>query len=171
MLLCRTRAPECSWYVLPSRWGSLLVYYHSTEGEREFSFMWCVSVRASLHMRREEKPTRCHWMFYCTYNMLNMFRAPMSIIRSSRLYACYCRLWCAVPGCWLSGFRCRVAGYASRKRDVARLVQRVPLPLLTYSTSAWPSWLLYRRGRKSQRDLWVTLYSALLSCYACHQHH
>ena len=23
-------------------------------------------------MRREEKPTRCHWMFYYTYNMLNM---------------------------------------------------------------------------------------------------
>jgi len=33
-----------------------------------------VFVRASLHMRREEKPTRCHWMVYCTYNMLNMFR-------------------------------------------------------------------------------------------------
>jgi len=25
------------------------------------------------------------------------------IIRSSRLYVCYCRLWCAVLGCWLSG--------------------------------------------------------------------
>ena len=23
--------------------------------------------------RREEKPTRCHWMVYCIYNMLNMF--------------------------------------------------------------------------------------------------
>jgi len=28
-----------------------------------------------LHMRREENPTRCHWMVYCTYNMHNMFRA------------------------------------------------------------------------------------------------
>jgi len=27
------------------------------------------------HMRREEKPTRYHWMVYCTYNMLNVFRA------------------------------------------------------------------------------------------------
>jgi hypothetical protein len=34
----------------------------------------------------------------------------------------------------------------------------VSLPLLTCSPSAWPSRLLYRRGRKSRRDLWVTLY-------------
>jgi len=27
----------------------------------------------------------------------------MPIIRSSRLYVCYCRLWCEVLGCWLSG--------------------------------------------------------------------
>ena len=27
------------------------------------------------YMRREEKPTRCHRMLYCTYDMLNMFRA------------------------------------------------------------------------------------------------
>ena len=32
------------------------------------------------------------------------------------------------------------------------------LPLLTSSPSAWPSWLLYYRGRKSWRDLWITLY-------------
>jgi hypothetical protein len=29
---------------------------------------------------------------------------------------------------------------------------------LTWSLSAWPSRLLYRRGRKSRRDLWITLY-------------
>ena len=34
----------------------------------------------------------------------------------------------------------------------------VSLPLLTRSPSAWPSWILYRRGRKSRRDLWITLY-------------
>ena len=39
--------------------------------------VWCVFVRASLHMRREENPTRCHCMLYCTYDMLNMFRALM----------------------------------------------------------------------------------------------
>jgi hypothetical protein len=39
----------------------------------------------------------------------------------------------------------------------------VSLPLLTCSPSAWPSRLLYRRGRKSRRDLWITLYMLLLS--------
>jgi len=34
----------------------------------------------------------------------------------------------------------------------------VSLPLLTCSPSAWPSRLLYRRGRKSRRDSWITLY-------------
>ena len=34
----------------------------------------------------------------------------------------------------------------------------MPLPLLTCSLSAWPSRLLYRRRRKSRRDLWITLY-------------
>jgi hypothetical protein len=35
---------------------------------------------------------------------------------------------------------------------------KVSLPLLTRFSSAWPSWLLYRRGRKSRRDLRITLY-------------
>ena len=37
----------------------------------------------------------------------------------------------------------------------------VSLPLLTCSPSAWPSRLLYRRCRKSRRDLWITLYFGL----------
>ena len=37
----------------------------------------------------------------------------------------------------------------------------VSLPLLTRSPSAWPSRLLYRRGWKSRRDLWITLYIIL----------
>ena len=39
-----------------------------------------------------------------------------------RIYVCYCRLWCAVLGCWLLGVRCRAAGCASRKRDVAYFI-------------------------------------------------
>ena len=35
----------------------------------------------------------------------------------------------------------------------------VSLPLLTCTPSAWLSRLLYRRGRKSQRDVWITLYN------------
>jgi hypothetical protein len=34
----------------------------------------------------------------------------------------------------------------------------VSLPLLTCSPLAWPSRLLYRRGQKSRRDLWITLH-------------
>ena len=43
-------------------------------------------VRASLHMRREEKPTRCHWMLYCTFDMLNMFRALLCPLSGARDY-------------------------------------------------------------------------------------
>ena len=50
----------------------------------------------------------------------------MPIIRSSRLYVCYCRIWCAVLGCWLSGVRCRAAGYTSGMRDVARRQSSYP---------------------------------------------
>jgi hypothetical protein len=38
----------------------------------------------------------------------------------------------------------------------------VSLPLLTCPPSAWSSRLLYRRGRKSRRDLWITLYMKYL---------
>ena len=37
----------------------------------------------------------------------------------------------------------------------------VSVPLLTCSPSAWPSRLLYRRGRKSRRDVRITLYIGL----------
>ena len=40
----------------------------------------------------------------------------------------------------------------------------VSLPLLTCSPSAWPSRLLYRRGRKFRRDLWITLYIYIYMC-------
>jgi hypothetical protein len=36
----------------------------------------------------------------------------------------------------------------------------VSLPLLTCCPSVWPSRLLYRRGRTSRRDWWITLYRA-----------
>ena len=58
---------------------------------------WCVFVRALLHMRTEEKPTRCHWMFYCFYDTLNMFRALVCPSSGARDYmfitACGVRCW------------------------------------------------------------------------------
>ena len=73
-------------------------------------------------MRREEKPTRCHWMVYFTYNMLNMFRAllcPSSLARACMCVITAYGVWCL--GCWLFEVRCRAAGYASGMKDVARL--------------------------------------------------
>ena len=48
--------------------------------------------------------------------MLNMFRALLYPSSGARLlYVFYYRLWCAVLGWWLSGVKCRAAGYASRR--------------------------------------------------------
>ena len=66
----------------------------------------CLSVRASLRMRREEKPTRCHWMGYCTYDMLNMFRALLCPSSGARDYMCVITAYgvqCLVAGCRRSG--------------------------------------------------------------------
>ena len=55
---------------------------------------------------REEKPTRCHWMVYCTYNMLNMFRALLCPSSGARDYMCVITAYgvqCLVAGCWRSG--------------------------------------------------------------------
>jgi hypothetical protein len=73
-----------------------------------FSLEWvrCVFVRASLHMRRDEKPTRYHWMLYCTYNMLNMFRAllcPSSGARDNMCVITAYGVQCLVVGCRESG--------------------------------------------------------------------
>ena len=39
----------------------------------------------------------------------------------------------------------------------------VSLPVFTCSPSAWPSRLPYHRGRKSRKDLWITLYIKILT--------
>ena len=65
-------------------------------------------VRASLHMRREEKPTRCHCMLYCTYDRLNMFRALLRPSSGALDYmyaiAAY-GVQCLAAGCRGSGAR------------------------------------------------------------------
>ena len=70
----------------------------------------------------------------------------MPIIRSSRLYECYYRLWCAVFGCWLLGVRCRTAGYASRKNEyiIFRPSRRGrPNPIPTLILIFWTPRVLY----------------------------
>ena len=71
---------------------------------------------------REEKPTRCHWMVYCTYNMLNMFRVLLCPSSEARDYMCVITAYgVRCLGCCLLEVRCRTAGYAFGMRDVARL--------------------------------------------------
>jgi len=55
---------------------------------------------------REEKPIRCHWMVYCTYNMLNMFRTLLCPSSGARDYMCVITAYvaqCLVAGCRGSG--------------------------------------------------------------------
>ena len=101
----------------PKKWvchGEGLLSYLSSANQQiaSWNFVACVSASGSLRckrmfahstFRREEKPTRCHWMLYCTYDMFNMFRALLCPSSGARDYVCYYRLWCAVLGCWLSG--------------------------------------------------------------------
>ena len=63
-------------------------------------------VRASLHMRREEKPTRYHCMLYCTYDILNMFRALLCPSPGAVDYMCVFATYgvpCLAAGCRESG--------------------------------------------------------------------
>jgi hypothetical protein len=54
------------------------------------------------NMRREEKPTRCHCMLYCTYDTLNMFQALLCPLLGALDYmyaiAAY-GVQCLVAGC------------------------------------------------------------------------
>ena len=61
----------CNVIVRVSEWMNSFCY---SRKNRRF-WTWCLSVRPSLHMPREEKPTRCHCILYGTYDTLNMFRA------------------------------------------------------------------------------------------------
>ena len=57
-------------------------------------------------MRREEKPTRCHCMFYCTYDMVNMFRALLCPSSGALDYMCVIAAYgvqCLAAGCRGSG--------------------------------------------------------------------
>ena len=90
-------------------------------------------------MLREETPIRCHWKIYCTYNMLNMFRTPLCPSSGARDYMCVITAYgVRCLGCWWSEVRCRPAGYASRKRDVARVVQHPPSWTHSLLFCTWP---------------------------------
>jgi hypothetical protein len=76
---------------------------------------------------REEKPTRCHWMVYSIYNMLNMFRALLCSSSGARDYM-YVITAYDVRGlvCWLLEVRYRTPGYAFGMRYVAQTTCPIP---------------------------------------------
>ena len=58
---------------------------------------WYVFGRASRHMRREEKPTKCHWMVYYTYNKQHVSGTSMPIIsmrREEKPTKCHWMVYC-----------------------------------------------------------------------------
>jgi len=59
-----------------------------------------------MDMRREENPPRCHWVLYCTYDTLSMFRALLCPSSGARDYMCVITSYgvqCLVTGCRGSG--------------------------------------------------------------------
>ena len=80
------------------------------------------------HIRREEKPTICHWMVYCTYNMVNMFRKLLCPSSGAWDYMCVITAYgVRCFGCWLLEVRSMAAGYAFEMKDVARLSRATSL--------------------------------------------
>ena len=73
-----------------------------------------MSVRASLYKRREENQLDATECFYCTHNLLNMFRALICPSSGARDYTCVISAYgVQCLGCWWSAVRCRAVGYAS----------------------------------------------------------
>ena len=86
----------------------------------------------------------------------------MPIIRSSRLYVCYYRLWCAVLGC-LSRVRSRAAGCESSKRDAARLVVQRPSSWTHIVSSSW--WWAYKYPKHVERIIHAIKHSVTSSWF------
>ena len=74
---------------------SLGVWWHCLKERKISPHKLCVE--------KKKKPTRCHWMVYCAYNMLSMFRALLCPSSGARDYMCVITAYgvqCFVAGCW-----------------------------------------------------------------------
>ena len=63
-------------------------------------------LKTCVFLRREEKPTICHCMLYCTYETRNMFRAFLCPSSGALDYMCVIAAYgvqCLVAGCRGSG--------------------------------------------------------------------
>jgi len=70
----------------------LHIWAHETDIPLWHPVQWrLVLPRFSQHMWQyayRRKPSRCYWMIYCTYNLLNMFRALTCPSSGARDYTC-----------------------------------------------------------------------------------
>jgi len=87
--------------------------------------MCVVTAQTNLMLRREEKQTRCHWT--CVLHLQyarHISGTSMPIIRSSRPYVCYYRLWCAMP--WFLVVRGQMQGSRLCVRDEGCCSSNIP---------------------------------------------
>jgi len=76
-------------------------------------------------------------MVYCTFNLLNS-GTYMPIVRSSRLYLCYYRIWCVMP--WLLVVGGQVQGSRLCVRDGGCCSSRTPSLILLPCTCRLCVW-------------------------------
>jgi hypothetical protein len=90
-------------------WGTLFLF-----GIRRVYQIFCcqsgVHVVLTLTVAHRIEIVSAYWMIYCTYNLLNMFRALMCPSSGARDYTCVIAAYGAkCLGCWWSAVRCRAA--------------------------------------------------------------
>jgi hypothetical protein len=111
------------------------VCYHLS---RIFKLSGCYQKNMQNCMRREEKPTRCHWMLYCTNDTLNMFRALLCPSPGARDYMCVITAYgvqCLVACCRGSG-----AGQPAMRfgRGMLRVAQHPSSWIHSLLSWTWP---------------------------------
>jgi len=67
--------------------GNLKTKNYKFERVENFKYLGVI-LNEDNKQGREEKPTRCHSMVYCTYNMLSMFRALLCPSSGAQDYMC-----------------------------------------------------------------------------------
>jgi hypothetical protein len=124
-----------------------------------------VVVVSAVNLLREEKPTRCHWMVCCTYNMLNMFRALLCHSSGARDYMCVITAYGArCLGCWLL-VRCSSQPVAWM-RSSPHPGYRPATSWVHYTTSCKHSLVLLKMGEIISRNMlsWLEL---VINHYYC----
>jgi len=103
-----TELQRCHMYLYSSTSGleiSWLRWMFQTASATCWMVCECLHLTTCFRLSREEKPTRCLWMVYCTYNMLNMFWALLCPSSGACDYMCVqeegCCTSCSIPlsGC------------------------------------------------------------------------